>query len=352
MPNKLKPPRTALLGNNDMILALLPILRDENAALDECQAGGQLLAIIDQNREGSVYREVSRMLDQCYEQGKLSDDPIEFGETLRKAGRDTQSRELFELAIQRGKLCNVWQRPEEHHRKDLTAAPVWTEESYPNLKYVSRELRQLLGKYEAADSFNWTEMAAVQPVMRSGFIQRSYVYGNHQYNDKWLNILSVEDIQKIEKAIKDIRAENDAYDWGCNGSIMVELWRISGTAPQSDRQNGATNLVLQYLAPIRGDKRLVFQLGEDTAQIDPNDKEDNLVFDDTYEHRFFFEGVEPLDLEKSAQQHTTNLAGADDELSSEKKNEIILLHFQLCHPEMHEKALDPPGKYCADAEWE
>lgn len=334
--------------NNEMILALLPIHRDENAPLDECQAGGQLMSMIDTTREGTVFREVSRMLDQCYEQGKLSDDPIEYGETLRKSGRDVQARELFELAIQRGKLCNIWQRPEEHHRKDITAAPVWTEESFPALRYIGKELRTMLGKYEAEESFNWTDMSGMQPVMRAGFIQRTWIFGNHQLNEKWVNLLSASEIVKLKKAIEEIKTSNDAYDWGCNGSIVIELWRISGSGAQSDKIVGSTNLVLQHLSPIRGDRRIVFQIGEDTAQIDPSDLEDNLVFDDSYEHRFFFEGVTPV----AADHAGKAVVGGADNLTLEKKNEIILLHIQLCHPELHEKALDPPGKYCADAEWE
>jgi hypothetical protein len=335
--------------NNEMLLALLPLQRDENAPLDECQAAGQLHAIIDTKREGAVQREVARMLDGCLEHGKIAEDPIEFGETLRRCGRTKQARQLFEVAVQRGKLCNPWQRPEEFMRKDLTAAPVWTTDSFPSAKLHTRELRSIVRRLE--ESLNWTEMSVLHPSMRTGYWQRAWLFGNHEFNPKFAAIMNASDVARVKAIVAEIRATNDAYDWSCNGSIVVEMWRLSGAAAQSDVILGSTNMVLHMLVPVRGTKRIVFQLGEDTAQLDatPAGEDDALVYDDTFEHRFMFEGVPPID-------GTTFVASTavttPPVMTEARVHDAVVLHVQLCHPDMHEKALDPPGKYCADAEWE
>ena len=244
----------------------------------------------------------------------------------------------------RCRMCNIWQRPEEHHRKDLTAAPVWTEDSYPALKLRNQELRDMFRGVER--SMNWSDVSIRHPSMRKGYWQRAWLFGNHDLNPKLAALFQPAQLKRVHEIITEIRLGNDAYDWGCNGSIMIEMWRISG-GPEalSDKMLGATNLVLQMVTPIRGDRSIVFQLGEDTSQLDPAVAGDTLVFDDSFEHRFFLEGTR-------VPEAGAVIAGVEAPMSNHAGNDVVLLHVQLCHPEMHEKALDPPGKYCADSEWE
>ena len=112
-------------------LAVLPLLADdEDSAEERCTAAGQLYQMYIRNEKQDspapqrIRREIERLLDECYQSGRVSAKPADFGETLLTAEREVQARELFDLAVQRGSLCNSYQRPEMLHRKDLSAFPV------------------------------------------------------------------------------------------------------------------------------------------------------------------------------------------------------------------------------------
>jgi hypothetical protein len=121
-------------------------------------------------------------------------------------------------------------------------------------------------------------------------------------------------------AARAIQLSNDGYEMACNGSLTIEFWAIRG-GTKVPRAVGATNIVLQMLYPLSlPSGTLTVVVGEDTAQLQPGANAP-LVFDDSFETSY-------------------SIGGTEDQIN-------VFLHAQVCHPALHEKALDAPSNECA-----
>jgi hypothetical protein len=304
--------------NPEMALKLLPLFKDPNEPKDECEAGGTLFHLNPKSANNALAAEITRMLDICHEHGKLSADPVPFGEALLHADRKEQAREVFEYAVEHGALCNAYQRPEHHHRKDLTAKPVWGTDAFPMiaeaLPTVRRQMADAIA--EDADAF-MGDAEVMQPYVKGGEWQRVSIYGQGQWNET-LCAKFDDDCTALRGMIKKLVASNDGYEMSCNSSDSIEVWRLAKNT-STEVMIGATNIVLQHLSPIAGANRLVVQLGEETTTTDVADGA-SLVIDDTFENY-------------------VKVAGDDSAL-------LTVLSVQVCHPDLHEKAMDMPSEKC------
>ena len=322
--------KTANVTIDDVEEAVLKTiaLTDVADAADYCTAGGEYHNLVPDAR-GTAKHEIDSMLATCMTNGKLAENPVEFGEVLLDAGREREARKLFDLAVERGVICNSYQRPDAHHRKDLIAQAVFPASQVAwmvdHLKPVRTLLAKDLSSVETAvlEAGDWLTSKPDAPM--DSFARFPVYSQRFGLNGTLCQALGGDDAcDAITKAADKIRLSHDGYDLACNGSLTIEIWAIRGGTSRVPRTVGATNLVIQAVAPLRmpRDSKIRVQMGEDSAEIRP-DAPDFLVFDDSFEHTFAVEG------------------------RSTVQDILTFLHAQICHPDMHEKALDQPTNECA-----
>ena len=125
---------------------------------------------------------------------------------------------------------------------------------------------------------------------------------------------------KLKSLATEIFESNDGYSFSCNGSLVLELWRMTPDT-LSRRATGSSNIVLQLLMPLLANgNTLLANVGEEAIKVDEGDL---IVVDDTFENVLRVSKEEPL-----------------------VDGPLVVFHAQLCHPEMHEKAMDIPSKRC------
>lgn len=320
--------------------SLLPLVEGVGTPSEQCSNAGLLASLTrNLNALGRVRRTVLGLLDGCYRHGKLADDPVEFGEVLRGAGRETEARELFQLAVQRGSLCNVWQRPESHHRKDLAAKPVWSPDDFPAFRDALKQTGAVAKVAEAVQRglfpFSGDQLTMANQ-MKSGWLERTGVFSRGTLNATVCDAIGNATCTLLERSLRALEESNDGYAVMCNGSIAVELWRMPAGS-ESRSTVGQTNIVMQYLqqlpsATLAPD--VIWQLGEDTLHMDNTATagsaavNEGYVIDDTYENHV---------------RVVSSDAGAAEDASAV----AVLFHVQLCHPDLHEKAVETPSKKCA-----
>jgi hypothetical protein len=296
------------------VAEILP-LTDAHDYSDYCAAGGDLLAIV-RNSTGTLKHEIDVMIQSCIDNGKLAENPADFGSVLLEAGRENEARQLFDLAVERGVLCNAWQRP-DHHRKDLIARPIWPSNNMIGMEKAFGKM-VTLAKSRSVQLRAAIDVESVKTASAHNTWVRVPIFSQlNGFNETLCEALGSCDV--VQDVVARIKESNDAYELICNGSLTVELWAVSG-ASRSERSVGATNIVLQAIAPISAKNDLVLQIGEDTAQV-RSTADAPLFFDDSFEHSFSVAGD-----------------GADVNL---------FIHAQLCHPDLHERVLDTPSNDCA-----
>ena len=304
-------------------LAVLPIFETEDTSDDQCHVGGQLFDMykdVPPHRSTRIRPMIETLLETCYTAGRISASPVDYGEILLTIpGREDQARELFDLAVQRGVLCHPYQRPDMLHRKDLTANPVWSIDSYP--KSVMRAVLSLQDPLvEALPQVVFSEDSlSMQTFVASGKWERTTLFASSRLNETICASLGGKTCQRIKNFVEDVTESNDAYSFGCNGSLVLDLWRLDPNTTTT-RSVGNSNIVLQLLMPLSANgNTLIATVGEETLKVD---EADIVVIDDSFENTL------------SVQAETVS------------QGPMIVFHAQLCHPEMHEKVLDLPSKRC------
>lgn len=306
-------------ADEDAVMGTLPLITGDLEPKDECEAGGELYALVPRPREGGgLGHEIQRLLQVCIDHGKIAADPKPFADTLLATDKQDEARRLYDLAVERGVLCNAWQRPDAHHRKDLRAIPAWSVSAVPGLADAMEQVAAALGAKAAAVE---TDEDLMSTNVEHGTWGRVGLYGRNSVNYTLCDELGVS--AAIEAAAKAIIDANDGYLTMCNGSLSIEIWRFSPGA-KTWAATGASNIVLQAVRPMPDSHAsLVVQLGEDTARVEAADTRP-LVFDDTFENVL--------------------------SVSNSSDGGLTLLNFQVCHPDLHDKALDAPSTRCADAD--
>ena len=310
---------------NDAIgAALLPIVKNDDNPTDTCSAAEGLYVVYAKTapagHKSSLLGEINTLLDICYTAGKTSEEPVKFGRTLLATDRETQARELFALAVDRGEICHALQRPEQLHRKDLTARAMWKPSYFPELGKLPE-----LGKKatEKLPNLEFGDKAQMGSFILTGTWERAVLYTDSELNNKTCDSLGSELCNEFQEFIEAVLDENDAYLFACNGSLTIEFWKLTPPVT-SPADTGTANLVLQVLLPLQENgNTMTVRAGEETALMEEGEV---VIMDDTFENNF--------EISK------------DDEGSA---GSYYVLHLQVCHPDMHDKALMVPGKKCASA---
>ena len=306
-------------------LAILPIVETDDSTDARCHVGGQLFSMYSTEppeKTIRISREISGMLDSCYISGRVSSKPAEFGDVLLAAGRESHARELFDLAVQRGSLCHAYQRPEMFHRKDLSANPVWGLDSFPPAvvrKFVAIQ-DELAAAIANPDFLFSNDTETMRTFLDTGSWERTIFYASNSWQDFNCKQLGEKTCMKLKSLATEIFESNDGYSFSCNGSLVLELWRMTPDT-LSRRATGSSNIVLQLLMPLLANgNTLLANVGEEAIKVDEGDL---IVVDDTFENVLRVSKEEPL-----------------------VDGPLVVFHAQLCHPEMHEKAMDIPSKRC------
>jgi hypothetical protein len=306
-------------------LAILPIVETDDSTEARCHVGGQLHTMYaNEAPEKSIRirRQISSMLDACYASGRVSSKPAEFGEVLLAANREAEARELFDLAVQRGSLCHAHQRPEMFHRKDLSANPIWGLDSFPPVlvRKIIAVQDDLAASLASPDFVFSNDTETMSSFLESGEWERTILYASNSWQEFNCRQLGEKLCLKMRSLVTEVVESNDGYSFGCNGSLVLDVWRIQPNSTSS-RATGASNIVLQMLMPLRANgNTLLANVGEEAIKIDEGDL---VIVDDSFENTLKVQKEEPL-----------------------VDGPMIIFHMQMCHPEMHEKAMDIPSKRC------
>lgn len=320
----------------DAVFALLPLMRSNEETEQLCFVGGQLYAMYKRNpavaatTSSRMTATIAELLDGCYKDGRIAKKPQVYGTVLLNSDREVQARELFDVAVQRGAICHPKQRPDNDmgHHKGLAASPFWALEDFP--PEVRVKLGELIAQFSSdIENFKFSESFDVmqdfledESTAAGGRWERTTLYGNNMWNSTQIRSLSKPTLDRVKDTIDELIDSNDGYALGCNGSIVVETWRLY--PPFATRRSvGPANIVLQLLAPlpVGSGHSLVLTAGDESMVLEEGEVG---IMDDTFENVLRIE------------------SGGEDKESQP----LTLLHIQLCHPEMHDKAMSLNQRRC------
>jgi hypothetical protein len=323
-------PRNPTVPVEDVPLSILPLLNDDDAADERCAAASQLTIMYRSAKSEATSPKLqallATMLDECYESGRVSAQPASFGEHLLEAGREEQARELFDLAVQRGTICNPFQRPEMLLRKDLTATPVWSLTSFPpEVVKGFMGLQDDVAKAVRRPDFMFSnDTETMSMFLKQGSWERTILFASHTWQEYNCNQLGEATCAKAKRLVDTVLESNDAYMTQCNGSLALDIWRLSHDL-ETQRSVGSSNIVLQLMMPlVAPGNTLLLNIAEEAVKVDEGEA---VVMDDSFEN---YLQVAPED------------GSSDDDL----KQPTVILHAQLCHPDFHARALSLPAKKC------
>lgn len=323
-------PRNPTVPVQEVPLSILPLLNDDDAADERCAAASQLSVMYrGQEREAAsakLQAALSVLLDECYENGRVSSQPASFGEHLLEAGREEQARELFDLAVQRGTICNPFQRPDMLLRKDLTAMPVWSFASFPaDVVKGFMGLQDDVAKAVRRPDFMFSnDTETMSMFLKQGSWERTILYASHVWQEYNCKQLGESTCAKAKRLVSTVLESNDAYMTQCNGSFSLDIWRLSHDL-ETQRSVGPSNIVLQLMMPlVAPGNTLLLNIAEEAVKIDEGEA---VVMDDSFENYL-------------------QVAPEDGSSEEDVKQSTIILHAQLCHPDFHARALSLPSKKC------
>ncbi|CUF33911.1 Hypothetical protein, putative [Bodo saltans] len=226
-------PRNPTVPVEEVPLSILPLLNDDDAADERCAAASQLTVMYrsakSEATSAKLQASLAKMLDECYESGRVSAQPASFGEHLLEAGREEQARELFDLAVQRGTICNPFQRPEMLLRKDLTATPVWSLTSFPaDVVKGFMGLQDEVAKAVRNPNFMFSnDTETMSMFLKQGTWERTILFASHTWQEYNCNQLGEATCAKAKRLVTTVLESNDAYMTQCNGSLALDIWRLS-----------------------------------------------------------------------------------------------------------------------------
>ena len=340
----------------EVALGILPLIDQEKNAEGKCDAGGDLFFTYASNAEqrSSAPRlapKIDALIEHCYVYGRTAKKPTTYGKVLLRVGQVEKARELFEVAVQRGQLCNAYQRPEMHHRKDITAQPVWTLEQYPqSLRKAIYGIQDPLYKAIELKRFPYsgdTESFSLFTI--DGAWERTLLYGRYGGNSTLCAKMGDELCKAIENLADAVTEANDAYSFACNRTLIMNLWRVQPGA--STRAGvGSLNFLHQLIMPIYAKgTAVVAQVGEEVVKAREGDI---IIVDDTFENRISIVDEESSDPRLSEPRELlTSSVLSEESLTPLPTNfdlakGTVIFQMQICHPEMHEKAMEVEGKFC------
>jgi hypothetical protein len=309
---------------DSLALKMIPFIKDDDSPSDTCAAAAGLYTAYflgDIVPGDEVKEKILKMIDICYTAGRASDKPVEYGRHLMTANRTKEARELFELAVTRGEICHALQRPENLHRKDLTARALWSEDFFPEFRHLKPLLPKLT---EKLDSLEFVQASEMVNFLRVGTWEVASVLESTVINTTTCAALGDALCGELKEFFEIVEDANDGYLFGCNGTMTFEFWRFTPPA-RSETDTGTANIVLQVLVPLREGEgnTMTIRAGEEVTLLSEGEI---TIFDDTFEN--------------SMELSTENTANPSP---------MYLLHMQICHPDMHDKALVVPGKKCSTA---
>lgn len=340
----------------DAALAVLPLVDTEKNPDGKCDAGGDLYytyaSSADQIASAPrLHPKVLALIDHCYTHGRTASKPATFAKVLLKVGYTAKARELFDIAVQRGHLCNAYQRPDIQHRKDLTAQPVWTLEQFPQaVRKAIYGIQDPLYKAIELKRFPYSEdTESFSMFTIDGLWERTLLHGRYGGNSTLCAKLGDELCKALENLAEVVTESNDAYSFTCNRSLIMNLWRVQPGASTRAGVGGA-NHVHQLIMPIYAKgTALVAQVGEEVVKAREGDI---IIVDDSFENRLTVveeDSTDPrlseprdLHLDSPITEKSITPLSTDFDLAKG----TVIFQMQICHPEMHEKAMEVQGKFC------
>lgn len=329
------------------VMPVINVLEGEKLEEVRCSAGAQFKFMFSNaSNNAAIMAKADKYLDECTTAGRLHKKPQIFARSLLGAGREREARELLDLAVQRGQLCNAKQRPSSYHRKDLTATPVWGLEAFP------KEVRQALADvqdpiYEAvkANRFEFSnDLLTFSLFVADGKWERTLLYGPQGLNQTKCKRWGEKICGALQRLADVVTEANDAYSFACNETLVMNLWRVQPGA-HTGFSLGPTNINLQAVMPIVAkNTALVLQVGDEVVKARQGDI---VIVDDTFENKLTL-------VDEDAEEEGTELARftdargnkvLDPDFKIEKGS--VIFQVQLCHPDLHDKAMEVPVKKCA-----
>ena len=329
------------------VLPLLPLIEGERLEEVRCTAGAEFPLVFKRSAGNEVLlAKAEKYLDECYKTGRIAKKPQIYARSLLSAGREAEGRELLDLAVQRGQLCSAKQRPSSYHRKDLTAAPVWGIEAFaPEVRQALLDLQDPIFDAVNAGQFQFSnDLLTFSMFVVDGKWERTIMHGRTGVNASQCRRWGDRLCGAINRLADVVTEANDAYSFACNETLSMNLWRVQPGA-HTGYSLGPSNIHLQVLMPIVApNTAVVVQVGDEVVKARQGDI---VVVDDSFENKLTIvdEEAEDEGRELAAFVNPRGRKVLDPSFNIERGT--VVFQMQICHPDMHEKAMEVPGKKCA-----